>query len=183
MVTNVVLAAALVGAASAHLPAVAKRDFFLQGRQELDETCQSAINDIMPLYADLPMPPDDLLSITMPADPCATPTLTGSLSSELSSYTSEVLDWYSSNGAALESALASCTSLSAYASEVPVCSTAASTGAGTTAAGSSSRATSTSGSTASSGSASQTATPNAAPRETGFVVAAAAGFLGAVAVL
>ncbi|KAI1635075.1 hypothetical protein F4809DRAFT_473535 [Biscogniauxia mediterranea] len=208
MLANVVLAAALVSAASAHLPAVAKREF-LQNRQDqdLDETCVSAVTAVMPLYDSLPTPPDDLLSVTMPADPCATPTFTGSLASEYSSYTSEVMDWYSSNSAALNDAISSCTNLASYQTAVPSCSSdaAATTDAGNTTAapGSSSAgpsstsgfatATTTSGSSASTGtngssSSSSTVTPtaNAAPRETGYVMvaaAAAAGLMGVVAAL
>lgn len=212
MLANVVLAAALVSTVSAHLPAIAKREF-LENRQEqdLDESCVSAINDVMPLYESLPIPSDDLLSITLPADPCATPELTGSLSSEYSSYTSELMDWYSSNSAALSSAMAECTSLADYESELPVCSSAAAAASATTteagkttaAPGSSSAgpsstsgfttATTTSGASASTGTASSSssssttiATANAAPRETGYIMvgaAAAAGLIGVVAAL
>ncbi|KAI1491556.1 hypothetical protein F5X96DRAFT_630955 [Biscogniauxia mediterranea] len=201
MLANVVLAAALVSTASAHLPAVAKREF-LQSRQDqdqdIDAACVSAVNAVMPLYDSLPNPPDDLLSVTLPAEPCATPTFTGSLASEFSSYTSEVMDWYSSNSAAINSAIASCTSLADYEFEVPVCSSSGAAGASATTTeaasttatpgSSSSGPTSTSG-TSSSSSSSSTVTPtaNAAPRETGYVMvaaaAAAAGLMGVVAAL
>ncbi|KAI0133005.1 infection structure specific protein [Xylariales sp. AK1849] len=179
MFTKTVAVAALVAVTSAQLPAVARRDF-IEARQtaSLDVACQSAIASVLPIYSELPSAPADLLTATLPSDPCETPSFTGSLSSEYSSYTSEVLVWYTSHSDELLSALASCTELSSYASQVPVCSSAAS-GASSVSAS----ATTTSTSSASSG----TATPskNAAPRETGLVAAvvAAAGFIGAVAAL
>lgn len=120
--------ATLAAVASAQLPALVRREFLLEARetQSMDPTCQSAIASVLPIYSEIPIPPSDLESITLPSNPCETPSLTGSLASEYSSYTSEVLAWYSSNSAELLSALASCSQLAAYATAVPVCSSLAS---------------------------------------------------------
>ncbi|KAI5919822.1 hypothetical protein F4810DRAFT_468728 [Camillea tinctor] len=216
MLANAMLAAALVSTASAHLPAIARRDF-LESRQDLADTseeCQSAVVDALPLFQELPTPSDELLSITESADPCATDIFTGSLSADLSSFSSELLAWSSSNSDVLSSLFSVCPELTSFESEEPICTSAAAgasattgvsattTEAGKTTAtpGSSSASPSnTSGSTlasATSGSATSTSgssssstavpTANAAPRETGLVMvaaAAAAGLMGAIAVL
>ncbi|KAK6082589.1 infection structure specific protein [Seiridium cupressi] len=207
MYTKTFAVATLVAAASAQLPAVVRRDF-LEARQtaSLDAACQSAVASVLPLYQEIPTPPEDLQSVTLPADPCETPSFTGTLASEYSSYTSEVLDWYTSHSAELLSALASCTELASYASEVPVCSSFASgalssaTAGATTTDDSSASATATGGSSSATGAGSSAATATGSAsatktgaasvsqaggaRETGFVagVIAAAGFVGAVAV-
>ncbi|KAI0011235.1 hypothetical protein F4779DRAFT_234342 [Xylariaceae sp. FL0662B] len=191
MLTKVFLAGAFT-AASAQVPDLAKRDI-LEGRQELDAQCQSALTQVAPLYSDLPTPPPALLTMSLPSDPCATPTLTGDAASQFSSYTSEALVWYSSHSAELSSALDSCSELASYAASVPVCSAAVNATATMTSAGSISATSSSSGDapatsdTTGGPSSPTTAVPvNAAPRETGLVgmvAIAAAGFIGVVATL
>ncbi|KAI1339473.1 hypothetical protein F5Y15DRAFT_382660 [Xylariaceae sp. FL0016] len=193
MFAKVLLVAAVAGLASAEqLPSVAKREF-LDARQDLSDECQSAITAVLPLYSSLPTPAADLENLTLDSDPCATPTLTGSVASDFSSYSSAVLDWYTSNSAELNSALASCSELSAYASEVPICSSAiASITSGATSATATSDSTSSTGgsskgSSSTGGSASATqVSQGGAPRETGFVFAAGAAgaaLMAAVAAL
>lgn len=198
MYTKTLAIASLVAVASAQLPPIVRRDFLVQARETatLDDACQTAIASVLPIYSEIPTPPLDLLSATLPADPCETPSFSGSLASEYSSYTSEILEWYSSNSAELLSALASCAELSSYATEVPVCSkdtpyhtsvieatttegsysTGAASGAGKTGAEYST--------TAAASSPSRVSTAGAA-RETGLIAAAiaGAGFLAAVAAL
>ncbi|CAJ2513973.1 Uu.00g020920.m01.CDS01 [Anthostomella pinea] len=217
MFSKALLAAAAVSIACAQLPGLAKRDFLLQDRQDQDQQqpddkCQSAITSVLPLYDSLPTPPPALLSVTIDAHPCATPTFTGEAAAEYSFYTSEVLGWYASNSAKLNGALASCSDLASYASAVPICSSAvAAAGAGMTttsaetsnATGSSTETTSSAGShatskaassasgakasaTDSAASASSSVVKGAAARETGFVMVVgvvAAGFMAAVAAL
>ncbi|KAI0447685.1 hypothetical protein F4803DRAFT_558748 [Xylaria telfairii] len=218
MFTKALLTAAVViGTATAQVPAIAKRDF-LESRQldsglpdglDVDPKCQSALTAVSTLYTSLPTPAADLLSVTLPTDPCVTPTFTGKLESEWNSYTSAALQWYSSHSDELLNFVTACSGLidGSQATDLPVCSSdLASPGASTTPAqtttGSSSASTitgvassgaaSSSGAGASAGASQSTSpsstvsTPNAAPRETGFVFAAAvaaAGFMGAVAAL
>ncbi|KAI0458616.1 hypothetical protein F5B21DRAFT_458793 [Xylaria acuta] len=199
MVSKALLAATVIGAATAQLPAIAKRDF-IENRQldglDVDPTCASALTAVSTLYSSLPTPPADLLSVTLPADPCVTPSFTGKLQSEWSAYTSEALVWYSSHSDELLNFVTACSGLvgDAVATGLPVCSSDLAGLATTTGSSSSPAITDATSSGAgpstgapSSGSPSSTAsTPNAAPRETGFVLAAAvaaAGFMGAVAAL
>ncbi|KAI3332397.1 hypothetical protein HD806DRAFT_480438 [Xylariaceae sp. AK1471] len=209
MFSKVILAAAAIGAVTAQVPAIAKREF-IENRQDdgLDPACESALSAVMPLYSELPTPPADLLSMTLPADPCVTPSFTGKLGEEWSSYTSEALQWYSSHSDELNSIVTACSDIAAQAGAitgVPVCTSGlgglpgatTSAPAQTTSESGSSPTTSdatkpASGSPSSTG-ASSSGSPStssvstgAAPRETGFVVAAAAaavGFMGAIAVL
>ncbi|KAH6659194.1 hypothetical protein BKA67DRAFT_529369 [Truncatella angustata] len=120
--------ATFAAVASAQLPAIARREFLIEARQtySADDACSTAIASVLPIYSEIPLPPSELQSVSLPSDPCETPSFTGTVAAEYSSYTSEVLDWYTSHSDELLSALASCTDLAAYASEVPVCSTAAS---------------------------------------------------------
>ncbi|KAH8161675.1 hypothetical protein CIB48_g6563 [Xylaria polymorpha] len=206
--TKALLTAAVIGAATTaqQVPAIAKREF-LENRQldgSLDPACESALTAVSTLYTSLPTPAADLLSVTLPADPCATPTFTGKLESEWVSYTSAALQWYSSHSSELLDFVTACSGIidGAQATGLPVCSSdlagpAASTtapakttsgsGSASTITGvSSSGAASSAGASKSSSPSSTTSTPNAAPRETGFVFAAAvaaAGFMGAVAAL
>ncbi|KAI0016910.1 hypothetical protein F4780DRAFT_635950 [Xylariomycetidae sp. FL0641] len=225
--TLVLLSTTALAAAAQRVPALAQRDVFLQARQDngavagdISDECQAALASVAPMYTELPLPPPDLLSqittMTLPADPCATPSFTGQASSEYASYTAEVVGWYASHSAELASALSACPQLESYANAVPVCSTAAGM-SGVTAAGAGGAGPTTSGampmptSGATDASASMMAsdmgghhssmdasatgkpsatssvvTPNAAPRETGFVMAAgvaAAGFMAAVAAM
>ncbi|KAI1201770.1 hypothetical protein F5X97DRAFT_12460 [Nemania serpens] len=209
MLSNIFLATTVIGLAAAQVPAIARRDF-LENRQTdgLDPECASAVSDISSLYSSVPTPPADLLSVTLPSDPCVTPTFTGKLQSEWATYTSEALQWYTSHSDELLSFVTACSGLvnGAIATGIPVCSSevtgvsspAATTTTTTPATHSSSSgasgstpgptsASSSAGPAAGSGSPSSTVpTPNAAPRETSFVVAAAvaaAGFMGAVAAL
>ncbi|KAI0905673.1 hypothetical protein F4823DRAFT_632559 [Ustulina deusta] len=235
MWSKILVIAAVLGAVTAQIPAIAKRDF-IENRQvdnlSLDPACQSALSMVQTLYLSEPTPPADLESVTLPADPCVTPSFTGTLQSEWVSYTSELFAWVSSHTTEIDNFITACSSLVGEAATAyPVCSSdvtglvsAATTAAATTsAAATSAAATSAAASSAAASSAaattsahttaaSETSTPhattshavssagastsaspssavpttNAAPRETGFVVAAAvavAGFMGAVAVL
>lgn len=179
MYAKTLAVAALAAVASAQIPAIARRDF-IEPRQTMSfsDACQTAIQAVMPIYSELPTAPSDLTSIDLPTDACATPTLTGSLSSEYASYTSEVMVWYTSHSSELLAALSSCSELSQYATGIPVCSTATGgSAAKTTGTGTATSAKSTGTATS--------ATKNFAARETGFVAAAmaAAGFVGVVAAL
>ncbi|KAI2619897.1 infection structure specific protein [Hypoxylon sp. NC1633] len=167
----------------------AKRDV-VEGRQQFvitDAQCERALTSAMSVYAGQPTPPPALLSTKLPSDPCAVSiAFSGhpSASSQFSSYTSEVVDWYASHSAQLQSVLAPCSSLASYLTlKVPICtSSAQSTSAAVEGTGPTSTAESSGETTTSS----STVTPNAAPRETGLVgiaAVAAAGFLGAVAAL
>jgi hypothetical protein len=232
MFSNIILAAAALSVATAQakqIPALAQRSF-IEGRQDsddgglddLDPACESALSSLLPIYSSAPTPPADL---TLPDDPCVTPTFTGAQAAEWTSYTSAALDWFTSHSDEVYSLVTDCPVLAAQASgaltDIPVCSsivggadvtgsssssvpaqtTAPSDGgesstsasAGVTGSGSGPGSGSTGPTTSHSGSSSPsstgtpTPTPNAAPRETGFVVAAAAlaaaGFMGAVAAL
>ncbi|KAI0541562.1 hypothetical protein GGR58DRAFT_456478 [Xylaria digitata] len=208
MLSKVLLATAVIGTATAQLPAIFKRDF-IENRQDdglgVDPTCQSALSAIQTIYSSVPTPPADLLTATLPADPCVTPSFTGSLQSEWSSYTSEALQWYASHTADFANFLTACSDLvdESAATNLPVCSSdlaglggvatttppAQTTGPtvtdATTTAATESGAASSAGAS-SSQSPSSTVSTGAAPHETSFVMAAAvaaAGFMGAVAVL
>ncbi len=230
MWSKILVIAAVLGAVTAQIPAIAKRDF-IENRQvdnlSLDPACQSALSMVQTLYLSEPTPPADLESVTLPADPCVTPSFTGTLQSEWVSYTSELFAWVSSHTTEIDNFITACSSLVGEAATAyPVCSSdvtglvsaattaAATTSAAATSAAASSAAASSAAATTSAHTtaASETSTPNtttshavssagastsaspssavpttnAAPRETGFVVAAAvavAGFMGAVAVL
>ncbi|KAI0469592.1 hypothetical protein F4859DRAFT_136041 [Xylaria cf. heliscus] len=222
MLSKTLLTATLIGAATAQVPAIARRDF-LERRQgygiptdvSLDPQCATALSTVSTLYDSVPTPAADLLAGTLPTDPCETPTFTGNQASEWVSYTSAAIQWYSSHSSQLLAFATACSGIldTEMATSLPACSSDA--GAGTTTGSSSSAgitsppsssgagvstgASSASGSTHASSSgashsgasstgspSSSTVSPNAAPRETGFVVAAAvaaAGFMGAVAAL
>ncbi|KAF2973435.1 hypothetical protein GQX73_g102 [Xylaria multiplex] len=214
MLSKVLLTTAVIGAATAQLPAIVKRDF-IENRQfddiGVDPTCQSALSAIQTIYSSVPTPPADLLTATLPADPCATPSFTGSLQSEWNSYTSEALQWYASHTSDFASFFTACPDLvDESATNVPVCSSdlaglggaatttppAQTTGSSesassptvtdaTTTGATESEATSSAGAS-SSQSPSSTVSTGAAPHQTSFVMAAAVaavGFMGAVAVL
>ncbi|KAI1109536.1 hypothetical protein F5Y14DRAFT_458072 [Nemania sp. NC0429] len=203
MLSKVLLTSAVIGLATAQVPAIAKRDF-LENRQldqldGLDPKCASAISEVSTLYSSVPTPPADLLSVTLPSDPCVTPTFTGKLQSEWATYTSEALDWFTSHSDELMSFVTACSGIvnaGAVPTDIPVCSSAASgitsspattTPAPTGSGSPSSSSAGADGAAASSGSPSSAVpTPNAAPRETGYLVAAAAaaaGLMGVVAAL
>ncbi|KAK5625381.1 hypothetical protein RRF57_001097 [Xylaria bambusicola] len=211
MFSKALLTATVIGAATAQqLLAIAKRDF-LENRQfdGIDPECQSALSNVMTIYSSAPTPPADLLSVTLPADPCVTPSFTGKLASEWSSYTSAAVEWYYDHTSEINQIVSACSDVVEQipgATDIPVCSTGSTVVVGvgsTTAAATSTPAQSSSAAstgvstsasaggasdgTSSSASPSSTVNvPNAAPRETGFAVvaaAAAAGFMGAVAML
>ena len=210
MLSKALLTATVIGAATAqNLPPIARREF-LEDRQfdGVPATCESAISAIETIYSSAPTPPADLLSVTIPADPCVTPSFTGKLASEWSSYTDAALEWYYDHTSEINAVLTACSDIIEQATaglnpaDFPTCSTgfggaAASTKtaadstitATTTPAPSSSStggAASTGASTSSASATSTVNVPNAAARETGFAVVAAvaaAGFMGAVAVL
>ncbi|RYP09975.1 hypothetical protein DL765_008244 [Monosporascus sp. GIB2] len=180
---------AFAAAASAFVPNLQARQ---TGSTGFSEECQSAMNDVMPLYSSMPTPPPAVMSAitaSPAADPCATPALSGSALSQWESYTSEVKDWASSNSAAIQSALQECPELTSYGG-APVCTaqpTGSSSGDSTpTSNGDASGATGTdqpSRTEGGNGNANATETPGAASRETGMMAAAAvvaAGVLGFV---
>lgn len=118
------LSASLAAVASAHLPAVVKRDF-VQPRQTggLDDKCQNALKELMPVYNALPTPPPVLLSATLPADPCVTPSFKGETAKAWNSYTSEAFGWFSSHSSEIVAALSDCPELLSVAQTLPVCTT------------------------------------------------------------
>lgn len=123
-VQSLVLSASLAAVASAHLPAVVKRDF-VQPRQTdgLDDKCQNALNELMPVYNALPTPPPALMSATLPADPCVTPSFKGETAKAWESYTSEAFGWFSSHSSEIVAALSDCPELLSVAQTLPVCTT------------------------------------------------------------
>ncbi|KAL7627326.1 hypothetical protein AAE478_001518 [Parahypoxylon ruwenzoriense] len=176
----VVVVIAASASASAQGPPLAMR----QDLTVTDAKCQSALDSAAPIYSDLPTPPPSLLTMSLPSDPCeATPAFSGNsvAASDFSSYTSEVMAWYTSHSAALASALAPCPSLASYVTQgVRICTT--TTATGSTATDSSSSSLPTSGAVESATSTSR----NVAPRETGFLgvaAVAAAGFMGVAVVV
>ncbi|KAI1274299.1 hypothetical protein F5Y07DRAFT_220508 [Xylaria sp. FL0933] len=216
MHTKTFLITALIGTATAQLPAIPKRSPLESqtpqstrlGPSETDlAKCSSAVSAIETIAASAPTPPADLASLPLPIDPCAPPSLTGQLQSDWSSYTSAALQWYLSHTAEFENFFTACeddtavsvagpivcksdldaattTGVATTTPTTPAVFTSSGTGDATAGASGSASPSSTSSSTSSGSSSSST--PNAAPRETGFVVAAAAvaaGFMGAVAVL
>ncbi|KAI1370260.1 hypothetical protein F4677DRAFT_438946 [Hypoxylon crocopeplum] len=198
MFSNVIFIAAFLASVSAQIPGPAKRDTVNEARQQprdTDEQCQSAAAAASSLYADLPTPPPALLTMSLPSDPCATSVAfsgDASAASQFSTYTSKVLDWYTSHSAQLQSALAPCSSLASYVTaQVPVCTSAGDTTSTESDVGPISTSSDGGGSSPTSGttdgaSSSPTETPNVAPRETGLagiVAIAAAGFMGALAAL
>ncbi|RYP34032.1 hypothetical protein DL767_004474 [Monosporascus sp. MG133] len=172
---------AFAAAASAYIPN-------LEPRQTgtgigLSERCQSAMNDLIPVYSTMPTPPPVILTATA-VDPCATPDYTGSDLSEYQSYMTAVNDWASSNSAALNSALGECTELTQFGS-IPVCTDSAAQPTGTSSDDSTSSDDTSSSTPTDDASTTEdsnaTATPGAASRETGMMAAAvvmAAGVLG-----
>ncbi|RYO81389.1 hypothetical protein DL766_001794 [Monosporascus sp. MC13-8B] len=169
---------AFAAAASAFVPNLQARQ---TGTTGFSEECQSAMNDVMPLYSSMPTPPPAVMSAitaSPAADPCATPDLSGSALSQWESYTSEINDWASSNSAALQSALQECTEFTQYAS-VPVCTGSAAQPTGSssddstgTSSGDASGATGADGPSGTEGG-NATETPGAASRQTGMMAAAA----------
>ncbi|KAJ2896920.1 hypothetical protein MKZ38_005097 [Zalerion maritima] len=91
---------------------------------ESDE-CVDALSSLLPLATSVPTPPaalsDALADVTI-TDPCSPPTdLPDDVASGLSSYTSELLDWYSTHSGEIEGALSQCPDFSSYLSDAPVC--------------------------------------------------------------
>lgn len=121
---SLVLSASLAAVASAHLPAVVKREF-VQPRQTdgLDDKCQDALRELMPIYNALPTPPPALLSATLPADPCVTPSFKGETAKAWNSYTSEAFGWFSSHSSEIVGVLSECPELLSVAQTLPVCTT------------------------------------------------------------
>ncbi|KAI0970631.1 hypothetical protein F4678DRAFT_435806 [Xylaria arbuscula] len=222
MFAKALVTAAIIGAATARSPIIADRDDSIQNRADSSASaeCSSALSAVETLFLSAPTPPADLLSATLPADPCVTPSFTGALATEWPSYASAALQWYTSNAAELDDFVSACGGIltDAAAQVAPGVCTSALVGAGVTAASTTAAAVTTtaassatsaasvmSASTGAGGantsssavssagasgsvspSSSTVSTPNAAPRETGFAVVAAvaaAGFMGAVAVL
>ncbi|KAI1300569.1 hypothetical protein F5Y03DRAFT_363765 [Xylaria venustula] len=225
MFAKTLITAAIIGTATARFPIIADRDDSIQNRADSSARaeCSSALSAVETLFSSAPTPPADLLSVTLPADPCVTPSFTGALATEWPSYTSAALQWYASHTSELNDFVSACEGvLSDAAAQVgPQVCTSALVGAGVTAASTTAAAVTTttaasvtsvasvssasstgagdaitsssavssagvSGSASPSSSSSTVSTPNAAPRETGFAVVAAvaaAGFMGAVAVL
>ncbi|KAI2620733.1 hypothetical protein GGS26DRAFT_307000 [Hypomontagnella submonticulosa] len=199
MSMRILFITALIAIATAtQSPDFTERDIIIEGRQKLpgipDEQCQKAVASAQSIYTSLPTPPPALLSMSLPSDPCATSIAfsgDAAAASKFSSYTSKVMDWYTSHSAQLQSALAPCSSLASFvAQEIPVCTSSVSssftTGSGATPTSTGSSSVSPSSATTGAAGSSSTAAPNAAPRETGFIGAAAVaamGFVGAIAAL
>jgi hypothetical protein len=143
--------------------------------------------DIITILQTIPTPPADLSSAlvaTTITDYCATPSFTGTLSAEFSSYEQSVLSWAVSNSAALlsfESAIStSCPQIASLAGQVPVCTTAPAAGATgkTTATGATGTA-----KTATSGAAGSTSTATGAAPVATVMAAGGALFAGVVGLL
>ncbi|KAI0379202.1 hypothetical protein F5Y04DRAFT_259972 [Hypomontagnella monticulosa] len=194
MSTKAFLITALIAVITAiQLPGLTERDV-IEGRQKLpgitDPQCQNAVASAQTIYESLPTPPPALLSMSLPSDPCATSIAfsgDAAAASKFSSYTSKVMDWYTSHSAQLQSVLAPCSSLaSVVAQQIPFCTSSMnlSSTAGSSATPAPTSATNFPTSTTTDSS--STATPNAAARETGsisYAAIAAMGFIGAIAAL
>ncbi|KAK7946159.1 uncharacterized protein PG986_010480 [Apiospora aurea] len=180
-------------------------------RQPAQSGSSDCVESAMKLFTELPQPTGALLSyyesatadITATAVPtdlgqvcamAATESLPSSLSAPLSSYESTLVGWYSSHTSDIAQLMSVCSAepivssaeqLLAQITKEPACSSllASATGALATPTASGSG----SGSSAGAGGAAQTSSPSqaAAPKATGLVAGAvaAAGFLGAVAML
>ncbi|KAI9152226.1 hypothetical protein HJFPF1_09453 [Paramyrothecium foliicola] len=130
MYTSLVFASlAASAAASANLMALPQVKRGLSPRQTeslpLPTNAECATAAIS-LLGSLPTPPPAIVSdvATNPqTDPCSFNT-PSALTSEYSSYSSELLSWVSANEGDLSSVLSQCPELSSYASQVPICSTA-----------------------------------------------------------
>ena len=156
----------------------------------IDMTCITAL---LSIESSLPTPPPALLSYEMtasvPSDPCAF-TPPGDLGPAYSSYSKEIISWYSAHSAELSSALAHCPTLSGFdtatdnfcASTPPAAGKTTNAPAGKT---TGPAATDAAGTTGSSGTGATSVSKAGAPRETGMAVAAiaAVGLLGAVAAM
>lgn len=170
----------------------------LEPRQTLPDLSPSCTSALLGIYSSIPTPPARLVTAFADGNgnPCSA-TVPSSLSSEFSDYQGSVRNWYSSSSDDVSSALSGCPELSSLATLLPVCVTSylgggAASGSGTdTASGatntggsstgeeSANSQTMDTGSSATGASATGTDT-GAAPRETGFAVAALAA-AGAIA--
>ena len=159
----------------------------------LSPSCTKALLSVL---RSLPTPPAELASAVLGGqggvgaggghrDPCASLTVPSTLSSEYSSYSTELSSWYEGHSQSVSSALSECPDLSEVASRLPVCATsylgAAQTGSGTgstTPASNTATATTTTTATATTSdttrtdtAAATTTTTDAAMRETARAVA------------
>ncbi|KFH43012.1 hypothetical protein ACRE_062290 [Hapsidospora chrysogenum ATCC 11550] len=97
----------------------------------LSPSCTKAL---LSVFRSLPMPPAELASAVLGGqggagaggghhDPCASLTVPSTLSSEYSSYSTELSSWYEGHSQSVSSALSDCPDLSEVASRLPVCAT------------------------------------------------------------
>jgi hypothetical protein len=131
MYSKVAVAAALVGYVSAwaYPAADAQINKMLVARQAASTAGggQCAVpSNILSIVETLPTPPADLESaIATITDYCATPSFTGALEAEWTSYEAAVLSWAVANSAPLESYEAylstNCPQLTTAANNVPIC--------------------------------------------------------------
>ncbi|KAL6851375.1 hypothetical protein ACO1O0_008503 [Amphichorda felina] len=159
------------------------------GLPNLEPSCTSALKGLVDT---LPTPPPDLITAFGGGqnDPC-TATVPDTLSSDFSSYSSEVGSWFTQHSQSISSALSKCHVLSQYATKLPVCATsylgggghtsgththtpatatgATTTGTGTTASPTTTTGTETTGTTTTG--ATTATTTGAAVRETGVAFA------------
>jgi len=131
MFSKAVISAALVGYVSAFAfpEAEAQANRMLVARQAASTAAGSNCgvpSNILSIVETLPTPPADLESaIATITDYCATPSFTGSLEAEWTSYEAAVLSWANANLAPLQSYEAyietACPQLTTAAANVPVC--------------------------------------------------------------
>jgi len=143
MFSKVAISAALVGYVSAwaYPAADAQANRMLVARQAANTAGAACAvpSNILSIVETLPTPPADLESaIATITDYCATPSFTGALEAEWTSYEAAVLSWAVANSAPLESYEAylstACPQLTTAAANVPVCTKApAATASGITA--------------------------------------------------
>lgn len=198
MFVNILLSALLAGSALAtpnpnpepaanavHQVQIRQVSASTTGATSTASNCIAIAEGIFTLASGEPtLPPALMIPAAQVSDICATPTLTGVLSSEYASYQSAVLSWYAVHSSEINSWTSS------FYSECPGASSSISlvsipTCLPTVAAGGSSSGSGNSIASTSSSVASPTKNGALAPRQTGFAVAAGmvAGFVGAVAAL
>ncbi|KAI1827077.1 hypothetical protein F4861DRAFT_536553 [Xylaria intraflava] len=210
MFAKFLLTATAIGAATAKV--FVERDVVeaRQTSESLSPACESALSVAEPAY-DMQPTLDIFISATKVTEPCKTPFYTGSVGSIYTSYSSELMAWYTSNSVVLNNVLTAC---SETLEPIPTPTFPASCSTFTGGQGGATPTTESSapGSSLSSASVSQTGSPTVTPagtttgtpgtpgtptstsattptgaasRETGFAAAAlaAAGFIGAVAML
>ncbi|TDZ18283.1 hypothetical protein Cob_v008998 [Colletotrichum orbiculare MAFF 240422] len=208
MYTKTTIIAALAGSAVAVTdlrPDRVRRHLLPRQTDILNPTADPCLNALATVYSNAPTIPPKVASFEMTASPQANPcsvSVPSDISADYASYTSAVISWVDANSASIMSALSQCSTLTDFATELPICtatgaaggSAPKATGTGAEGGDSPSVATATgagetgSGSAAGTGVAGSRNSPtniNAGARETGMVAAAvaAAGLVGAAALL